>query len=82
MVDHNKNSKNISVPAKQSDIEIAMDFVSRYYCIKDSIMVKFQRKAKERLAKQAKDIIHTIKNPVAKRLLRITIDNNYEARLK
>jgi hypothetical protein len=82
MVNHNKNSENISAPVKQSDIEIAMDFVNKYYCINDSIMAKFRRKAKERLVRQAKDAIHTIKNPVAKRLIRITIDNYDKSRLK
>ena len=72
-MNHNKASDNISISEKQSDIDIAMDLVSKYYLIKDSILVRFQRKAKETLLQKSKDLVHTIKHPVAERLLMIII---------
>lgn len=72
-MNHNKTFKRISIHEKQSDIAIAMDLVSNYYLIKDSILVRFQRKAKETLLQKAKDVIHTITHPVAKRLLMVII---------
>jgi hypothetical protein len=72
-MNHNKTFESISIPEKQSDIEIVMDLVSKYYLIKDSILVRFQRKAKETLLQKAKDVIHTITHPVARRLLMVII---------
>lgn len=73
MMNHDKSSENISDFRKQSDIEIAMDFLNRYYCIHDSILVNFQRKAKETISRQAEESIWNITNPTAKRLLKIII---------
>ena len=72
-MNHNKTFKRISIHEKQSDIAIAMDLISNYYLIEDSILVRFQQKAKETLLQKAKDVIHTITHPVAKRLLMVII---------
>ena len=73
MMNHNKNSESISDLGKQSDIEIAMEFVTRFYCIHDSILVNFQRKAKEIISRQAKEAICDVTNPTAKKAAE---DNN------
>ncbi len=70
---NNKTFESISIPEKRLDIEIAMDLVSKYYLIKDSILVRFQQKAKETLLQKAKDVIHTITHPIARRLLMVII---------
>ena len=70
---HNKTFEIISISEKHSDIEIAMDLVSKYYLIKDSILVRFQRKAEEQLFQQSIDLIHRISHPVARRLLFVII---------
>ena len=72
-MNHNQTIESISIPEKQSDIEIAMDLLSKYYLIKDSILVRFQWKAKETLLQKTKDVIHTITHPVARRLLMVVI---------
>jgi hypothetical protein len=72
-MNHNKNCAIISISEKQSDIEIAMDLVGKYYLIKDSIFVRFQRKAKETLLQKTNNVIHTITHPVARRLLMMII---------
>ena len=72
-MNHNKTFESISIRKKQSDIEIAMDLVSEYYLLKDSILIRFQRKAKETLLQKARDVIHTITHPVARRLLMVII---------
>ncbi|MBU1941145.1 MAG: hypothetical protein KKC68_05170 [Candidatus Thermoplasmatota archaeon] len=77
-MNHNKTFESIYIPEKQSDIEIAMDLVSKYYLVKDSILVRFQRKAKETLLQKAKDVIHTITHPIAKRLLMVVIKKQEE----
>ena len=69
-----KSSEIIYTFEKQSDIEIAMDLVSKYYLIQNSVLIKFQRKAKEQLSLRAEDAIQTMISPVAKRLLSITIN--------
>jgi len=74
MMNHNKSSESISDFGKQSDIEIAMEFLSRYYCIHDSILVNFQRKAKETISRQAEEAICYIANRTAKILLKIIIE--------
>jgi len=72
-MNHNKTFESISIPEKQSDIEIAMDLLSKYCLIKDSILVRFQRKAKETLLQKTKDVIHKITHPVARRMLMVVI---------
>lgn len=70
---HNKTFESISAAEKQSDIEIAMDLVSKYYLIKDSLLIRFQQKAKEQLFQTAVVLIHTLTYPVARRLLMVII---------
>jgi len=72
-MNHNQTFESISIPEKQSDIKIAMDLVSKYYLIQGSMLVRFQRKAKETLLQKAKDVIHTITHPAARRLLMVVI---------
>ena len=72
-MNHKENYESIYAFKKQSDIEIAMDLVSKYYLIKDSILIRFQRKAKETLIQEAKDAIHTITHPVARKLITVVI---------
>ena len=72
-MNHNKTFESISISEKQSDIEIAMDLVSKYYLIKDSILVRFQSKAKEILMQKAKDVVHTTTHPIVRRLLMVII---------
>jgi hypothetical protein len=69
----NKTFESISILKKHSDIEIAMDLLSKYYLIKDSILVRFQQKAKEQLFRKAIILIHTLTHPVARRLLMVII---------
>lgn len=73
-MNHNKSIESIFGSEKQSDIEIAMDLVRKYYLIQDSILIKFQRKAKEQLSKIAENAIQTMISPVAKRLISIIIN--------
>jgi hypothetical protein len=68
-MNHNKTFESKSIFDKHSDIEIAMDLLSKYYLIQDSILIRFQQKAKEQLFQTAKDLIYTITHPVARRLL-------------
>jgi len=73
MMNHNKSFESISIPDKQSDIEIAMDLLSKYYLIQDSILVKFKRKAKETLLHKAINLVQTLTHPAARRLLMVII---------
>jgi hypothetical protein len=72
-MNYKKESENISISEKQTDIRIAMDLVSKYYLIENSILIKFQQKAKKQLFQKAKDLIHTMTHPAARRLLMIII---------
>ena len=75
MVNNDRIFESGSIPDKHSDIEIAMDLVSKYYLIQDSILVGFKRKAKETLLQNARRLIHTLTNPTARRLLMVIIKN-------
>ena len=79
---HNKTFEGIYVSDKHSDIEIAMDLVSKYYLIQDSILVKFKRKAKETLLQKASSLIHSITNSTARRLLMLIIKKENEIEMK
>ena len=72
-MNHNKTFESISIPDKHSDIEIAMDLVNKYYLIQDSILVRFQKKAKEQIFRKAIILIHTLTHPAARKLLMIII---------
>ena len=72
-MNHNNTFESISATEKQSDIEIAMDLVRKYYLIQNSILVRFQQKAKEQLFRKAVVLIHTLTYPVARRLLMVII---------
>ena len=72
-MNHDKTFESISIPEKHSDIEIAMDLVSKYYLIQDSILIRFKCKAKETLLLKASDLIHTLAHPTARRLLMVII---------
>jgi len=69
----NKTFESISIPDKHSEIEIAMDLVSKYYLIQDSVLIRFKRKAKETLLLKARDLIHTLAHPTARKLLMVII---------
>ena len=72
-MNHNKTFESIFTPDKHSDIEIAMDLLCKYYLIQDSILVRFQRQAKEQLFRKAIILNHTLTYPVARRLLMVII---------
>ena len=73
-MNHNEALENINASEKQSDIEIAINLVSKYYLIQNSILIRFQRKAKEILYREAKEVYHTVTHPVAKRLIMVIIE--------
>ncbi len=74
MKNHYKTSESTFNFDELSDLEVVMDIINKYYCIADSTLIKFQRKAKERLSSKAEDANNTITNGVAKKLLRASID--------
>lgn len=73
-MNHNKTIKSVPVSEKPPDIEIAMDLLNKYYLIKDSILIRFQLKAKEKLSEAAKIVADTMMNPTAKRLMKVIIN--------
>ena len=52
MTNHNNFSGGISAFNTQPDIEVVMDIINKYYCIADSVLVNFQRRAKEQLIEE------------------------------
>ena len=82
MLNYNRTFESVSIPDSHSDIEIAMDLVSKYYLIQDSIFDRFKRKAIEALLQKARGLIHTITNSTARRLLMVIIKKENEVETK
>ncbi len=68
--DLKKEFEKTIVGKQHADVGIAMQLLSLFYSVEDSVLVKFQKKAKEELSRQAANIMRTLTHPFAIRLLR------------
>ncbi len=69
MFDANQNFKKIVDSEEKTDVDIALELIKHFNTIEDSVLVKFKKKAKEKIVKRASMARKSMTNPLAIRLL-------------